>query len=93
MAATATSGWPRRWRGDLLPDSARVRIEVLNAGASGYLLKDGAASELLAGIRALKAGHAFGETADGHAQAAEGDEQFPPSGAGHRHADDRRSSR
>ena len=34
-------------------------LQALKAGASGYLLKDGAASELLAGIRALKAGKTF----------------------------------
>jgi DNA-binding NarL/FixJ family response regulator len=34
-------------------------LKMVRAGASGYLLKDSAASELLAGIRALKTGKAY----------------------------------
>jgi DNA-binding NarL/FixJ family response regulator len=37
-------------------DDEEYILKMVRAGASGYLLKDGAASELLAGIRALKAG-------------------------------------
>lgn len=37
-------------------DDEEYVLQMVRAGASGYLLKEGAASELLAGIRALKAG-------------------------------------
>jgi two-component system response regulator NreC len=37
-------------------DDEEYILKMVRAGASGYLLKDGAASELLAGIRTLKAG-------------------------------------
>ena len=37
-------------------DDEEYILKMVRAGASGYLLKDGAASELLAGIRNLKAG-------------------------------------
>lgn len=37
-------------------DDEEYILKMVRAGASGYLVKDGAASELLAGIRALKAG-------------------------------------
>jgi two-component system response regulator NreC len=37
-------------------DDEEYILKMVRAGASGYLLKDGAASELIAGIRALKAG-------------------------------------
>jgi len=37
-------------------DDEEYILKMVRAGASGYLLKDGAASELLAGIRSLKAG-------------------------------------
>ncbi len=40
-------------------DDEEYILKMVRAGASGYLLKDGAASELLAGIRALKAGKTF----------------------------------
>jgi DNA-binding NarL/FixJ family response regulator len=40
-------------------DDEEYVLKMVRAGASGYLLKDGAASELLAGIRALKAGKGF----------------------------------
>jgi two-component system response regulator NreC len=40
-------------------DDEEYVLKMVRAGASGYLLKDGAASELLAGIRALKAGKAY----------------------------------
>ncbi|MFY9550978.1 MAG: response regulator transcription factor [Thermoanaerobaculia bacterium] len=39
-------------------DDEEYVLQMVRAGASGYLLKEGAASELLAGIRALKAGKA-----------------------------------
>ena len=37
-------------------DDEEYVLQMVRAGASGYLLKEGAASELLDGIRALKAG-------------------------------------
>jgi DNA-binding NarL/FixJ family response regulator len=37
-------------------DDEEYILKMVRAGASGYLVKDGAASELLAGIRNLKAG-------------------------------------
>ena len=37
-------------------DDEEYILKMVRAGASGYLLKDGAASELLAGIRTVKAG-------------------------------------
>ena len=37
-------------------DDEEYVLQMVRAGASGYLLKEGAASELLEGIRALKAG-------------------------------------
>ncbi len=40
-------------------DDEEYVLQMVRAGASGYLLKEGAASELLAGIRALKAGKAL----------------------------------
>jgi two-component system response regulator NreC len=40
-------------------DDEEYVLKMVRAGASGYLLKDSAASELLAGIRALKAGKVF----------------------------------
>lgn len=40
-------------------DDEEYILKMVRAGASGYLLKDGAASELLAGIKALKAGKTF----------------------------------
>jgi len=40
-------------------DDEEYILKMVRAGASGYLLKDGAASELLAGIRALKAGKTY----------------------------------
>ncbi len=40
-------------------DDEEYILKMIRAGASGYLLKDGAASELLAGIRALKSGKTF----------------------------------
>ena len=40
-------------------DDEEYVLKMVRAGASGYLLKDGAASELLAGIRALKAGKTY----------------------------------
>lgn len=40
-------------------DDEEYILKMVRAGASGYLLKDGAASELLAGIRALKSGKTF----------------------------------
>lgn len=40
-------------------DDEEYVLKMVRAGASGYLLKDDAASELLAGIRALKAGKAY----------------------------------
>lgn len=40
-------------------DDEEYILKMVRAGASGYLLKDGAASELLAGIRALKAGKPY----------------------------------
>ena len=57
-------------RGQRLVDAARILVltmhddeeyvlQMVRAGASGYLLKEGAASELLAGIRALKGGKAY----------------------------------
>ena len=40
-------------------DDVEYVLQMVRAGASGYLLKEGAASELLEGIRALKAGKAY----------------------------------
>jgi DNA-binding NarL/FixJ family response regulator len=40
-------------------DDEEYVLKMVRAGASGYLLKDSAASDLLAGIRALKAGKAY----------------------------------
>jgi DNA-binding NarL/FixJ family response regulator len=40
-------------------DDEEYVLKMVRAGASGYLLKDSAASELMAGIRALKAGKVF----------------------------------
>jgi DNA-binding NarL/FixJ family response regulator len=40
-------------------DDEEYVLKMVRAGASGYLLKDSAASELLAGIRALKEGRAY----------------------------------
>ena len=40
-------------------DDEEYILKMVRAGASGYLLKDGAASELLAGIKALRAGKTF----------------------------------
>jgi DNA-binding NarL/FixJ family response regulator len=40
-------------------DDEEYILKMVRAGASGYLLKDGAASELLAGIRALKSGKPY----------------------------------
>ena len=40
-------------------DDEEYILKMVRAGASGYLLKDGAASELLAGIQAVKAGKTF----------------------------------
>jgi DNA-binding NarL/FixJ family response regulator len=40
-------------------DDEEYVLKMVRAGASGYLLKEGAASELIAGIRALKAGKAY----------------------------------
>ena len=40
-------------------DDEEYVLKMVRAGASGYLLKDGAASELLAGIRALHSGKTF----------------------------------
>jgi DNA-binding NarL/FixJ family response regulator len=40
-------------------DDEEYVLKMVRAGASGYLLKDSAASELLAGIHALKAGKAY----------------------------------
>jgi two-component system response regulator NreC len=40
-------------------DDEEYILKMVRAGASGYLLKDGAASELLAGIKALKAGKTY----------------------------------
>ncbi len=40
-------------------DDEEYILKMVRAGVSGYLLKDSAASELLAGIRALKAGKTF----------------------------------
>jgi two-component system response regulator NreC len=40
-------------------DDEEYILKMVRAGASGYLLKDGAASELLAGIHALKSGKTY----------------------------------
>ena len=40
-------------------DDEEYVLKMVRAGASGYLLKEGAASELLAGIRALKSGKTY----------------------------------
>ena len=40
-------------------DDEEYILKMVRAGASGYLLKDGAASELIAGIRALKGGKTY----------------------------------
>ena len=40
-------------------DDEEYVLKMVRAGASGYLLKDSAASELLAGIHALKSGKAY----------------------------------
>jgi two-component system, NarL family, response regulator NreC len=40
-------------------DDEEYVLKMVRAGASGYLLKDSAASELLAGIRALKSGKVY----------------------------------
>jgi len=40
-------------------DDEEYVLKMVRAGASGYLLKDGAASELLAGIRTLKSGKTY----------------------------------
>jgi len=40
-------------------DDEEYVLKMVRAGASGYLLKDSAASELLAGIRALKGGKPY----------------------------------
>ena len=40
-------------------DDEEYILRMVRAGVSGYLLKDGAASELLAGIRAVKSGKTF----------------------------------
>jgi len=40
-------------------DDEEYVLKMVRAGASGYLLKDSAGSELIAGIRALKAGKAY----------------------------------
>lgn len=40
-------------------DDEEYVLKMVRAGASGYLLKDSAASELIAGIRALKAGKVY----------------------------------
>ncbi len=40
-------------------DDEEYVLRMVRAGASGYLLKDSAASELIAGIRALKAGKVY----------------------------------
>jgi DNA-binding NarL/FixJ family response regulator len=40
-------------------DDEEYILKMVRAGASGYLLKDGAASELLAGIQALRKGQTF----------------------------------
>jgi DNA-binding NarL/FixJ family response regulator len=40
-------------------DDEEYVLKMVRAGASGYLLKDSAGSELLAGIRALKAGKVY----------------------------------
>jgi DNA-binding NarL/FixJ family response regulator len=40
-------------------DDEEYILRMVRAGASGYLLKDGAASELLAGIKAVKSGKTF----------------------------------
>ena len=42
-----------------ISDDEADLYEAIKAGASGYLLKDSAGSELIAGIRALKAGKAY----------------------------------
>ena len=39
-----------------MQDDEEYVLKMVRAGASGYLLKDGAASELIEGIRSLKAG-------------------------------------
>jgi two-component system, NarL family, response regulator NreC len=40
-------------------DDEEYILRMVRAGVSGYLLKDGAASELLAGIKAVKSGKTF----------------------------------
>jgi len=40
-------------------DNEEYVLKMVRAGASGYLLKDSAASELIAGIRALKSGKVY----------------------------------
>jgi DNA-binding NarL/FixJ family response regulator len=40
-------------------DDEEYVLKMVRAGASGYLLKDSAASELIAGIRALKSGNVY----------------------------------
>jgi DNA-binding NarL/FixJ family response regulator len=40
-------------------DDEEYVLKMVRAGASGYLLKDSAASELIAGIRALKSGKVY----------------------------------
>jgi DNA-binding NarL/FixJ family response regulator len=40
-------------------DDEEYVLKMVRAGASGYLLKDSAASELIAGIRALRAGKVY----------------------------------
>jgi two-component system, NarL family, response regulator NreC len=60
-------------------DDEEYVLKMVRAGASGYLLKDSAASELLAGIRALKSGKAyFGPHASrALAEAYQGDRMLP----------------
>ena len=54
-------------------------LKMVRAGASGYLVKDGAASELVAAIRALKAGQGyFGpQAAKALAEVYQGDRPVP----------------
>jgi DNA-binding NarL/FixJ family response regulator len=60
-------------------DDEEYVLKMVRAGASGYLLKDSAASELIAGIHALKAGKAyFGPHASrALADAYQGDRPMP----------------
>jgi DNA-binding NarL/FixJ family response regulator len=60
-------------------DDEEYVLQMVRAGASGYLLKEGAAAELLAGIRALKAGKKYfgSEAARALAEAYQRDSDRP----------------